>query len=169
MKTKKAGEKKFNKYDYDPFDQWIWRDYDGKNRVDPQEFIESNTENYIFIGTDSQCYSKKSSTIFTTVIIAYQFGRGGAVIMSKDKTSFMDSLRQRLLMEAMRSLEAAWFVDKFLLPENVITIHLDVNQNLKFKSARYKDELVGLVAGQGFKALCKPDSWCASKVADRKC
>lgn len=165
----KAGEKKFNKYDYDPFDQWIWRDYEGKNKVDPQEFVEAHKENYIFIGTDSQCYSKKRVTMFTTVIIAYQMGFGGTIIMSKDKTSFMDSLRQRLLMEAMRSLEAAWFVDRFLPPENVITIHLDVNQNLKWKSARYKDELVGLVAGQGFKAICKPDAWAASGVADKRC
>ena len=166
---KESGKKRFNKYDYDPFDQWIWRDYDGKNKVDPKEFVESNKEKYIFIGTDSQRYSKKRLTTFTTVIIAYQMGKGGVVIMSRDKVTFMESLRQRLLMEAMRSLEAAWFVDSFISSENVITVHLDVNQDSRWESNKYKDELVGLVAGQGFRAICKPDSWAASKVADRKC
>jgi predicted RNase H-related nuclease YkuK (DUF458 family) len=34
------------------------------------------------------------------------------------------------------------------------------------KSSAYVQELVGLVVGQGFKALIKPQSWAASHAAD---
>jgi predicted RNase H-related nuclease YkuK (DUF458 family) len=94
---------------------------------------------------------------------------GGTIIIHKDYVSFMDALRQRLLMEAMRSLEVAWYLDKRVSKENIIEVHLDVNRSLKYKSGKYKDELVGLIMGQGFKCLVKPDSFAASIAADRKC
>ena len=34
------------------------------------------------------------------------------------------------------------------------------------KSSAYVQELVGLVVGQGFKALIKPESWAATHAAD---
>jgi hypothetical protein len=34
------------------------------------------------------------------------------------------------------------------------------------KSSAYVQELEGLVVGQGFKALIKPESWAASHAAD---
>jgi predicted RNase H-related nuclease YkuK (DUF458 family) len=37
---------------------------------------------------------------------------------------------------------------------------------VRFKSSAYVQELVGLVVGQGFKALIKPESWAASHAAD---
>ena len=37
---------------------------------------------------------------------------------------------------------------------------------MSHRSSAYVQELVGLVVGQGFKALIKPDSWAASHAAD---
>ena len=35
------------------------------------------------------------------------------------------------------------------------------------RSSRYVQELVGLVVSQGFRAVIKPESWAASRAADR--
>jgi len=81
----------------------------------------------------------------------------------------ISALRQRLMMEAMRSLETAWYLDSLITNKDIISIHLDVNVNLKFKSGQYKNELISLVASQGYSYSIKPDSFAASKVADNKC
>jgi len=156
---------------YAPFAEWIWRSFDGKRKVSLDEFIDSHREDFFIIGTDSQNYCKNRVCKFTSVLIAYHMGRGGAVIMTTDKVPFMDKtrLRQRLLLEAMRSLEVAWYLDSKINDKSIIQVHLDVNPNLKWRSSQYKEELVGLVASQGFKYVIKPDSFAASKVADKRC
>jgi len=158
-----------NKPEWPPISEWKWRSYDGKRHIDPDDYIKLHKDELFFIGTDSQNYSKKRTCVFTTVLIAYKMHRGGSVITHRHIVPFMSSLRQRLLMEAMLSLEVAWFLDKRVPRSSIIGIHLDVNRNLKFKSGQYKDELVGLIMAQGFPCLIKPDSWAASSVADSKC
>lgn len=150
-------------------EEWQWRSYDGKRRVILDDFIENHKEDLFFIGTDSQNYSKRDQCTFTSALIAYKMHKGGSIIIHKAKTPLMSSLRQRLLSEAMRSLEVAWYLDKRVPSKSIIGIHLDVNSNLKYKSGQYKDELVGLIMGQGYSALIKPNSWAASKVADSRC
>jgi len=159
----------FKKPEWPPFVEWQWRSYDGKHKIDIEQFVEDHKADLFFIGTDSQNYSKKRTCIFTTVLIAYTLRRGGAVITHKHGVPYMDSLRQRLLMEAMLSLEVGWFLDRRIKKESIIGIHLDVNHSLKYKSGQYKDELVGLVMAQGFRCLVKPDAWAASSVADSRC
>jgi predicted RNase H-related nuclease YkuK (DUF458 family) len=69
--------------------------------------------------------------------------------------------------ETWRSLETAFELQS-ILPANVeIIIHVDVNKNKKWKSARYLEELVGMVVGQGFKVVVKPYAWAAQHVADK--
>ena len=89
--------------------------------------------------------------------------------MHRDRVAKIDSLRQRLLLEAMRSLEVAWYLDGVIADKNIIEVHLDVNPNIKWRSSQYKEELVGLIVGQGFTAVIKPNAFGASKVADKKC
>lgn len=158
-----------NNYSYKPFQEWKWRRYDGTTFVSVDDFISEHNEDFFFIGTDSKQYTKYRSCVFTTVIIAYKLHKGGSVLIHKDKTSFMDSLRQRLLLEAMKSVETALYLSQRIPSASVIEVHLDVNPSLKYKSGRYKDELVGLVAAQGFTAVTKPNAFAASKCADRKC
>jgi len=160
---------KDNKYGYRPFNEWGWRSYDGRKKIIVEDFIKEHKGDMFFIGTDSQNYSKKRTCVFTTALIAYKFHRGGSIIIHRDKVFYMEALRQRLLMEAMRSLETAWFVDGQIADKSFIGVHLDVNANLKFKSAKYKDELVGLIVAQGFSCAIKPDAFGASFAADKKC
>lgn len=158
------------KSNYDPISEWKWKSYYGDKEVDIKSFlnaIDNNSE--IYIGTDSQNYSKgKKRCIFTSAVIIYKRGLGGRILFHRDTTAFQPNLRERLLMEAMRSLECAWFVQNIVSDETPMYIHLDVNESLKFKSGKYRDELVGLIAAQGFKALCKPYSWAASGIADSR-
>jgi hypothetical protein len=160
---------KENRRDYAPFAEWVWKDFDGKKKVSIDEFITNHPDCFFIVGTDSQNHNKRRQCVFTSVLIAYTLGKGGAVIMHRDRVPLMDSLRQRLLLEAMRSLEVAWYLDSKVNAKNIIEIHLDVNANLKWRSAQYKEELVGLIASQGFSCVIKPDSFGASKVADRRC
>lgn len=157
--------------EYAPFDEWVWKSYDGRKKVNIDEFIENHKNEVFIIGTDSQPHSKRQICTFASVLVAYEWGRGGAIIIHRDKTPFMDKsrLRQRLLLEAMRSLEVAWYLDSKINDKSIISVHLDVNPNLKWMSSKYKEELVTLVASQGFKYVIKPDAFGASKVADRKC
>src|SRR5262249_45297128 len=52
------------------------------------------------------------------------------------------------------------------LVKGELTVHIDANPVVTYKSSAYVQELVGLVVGQGFKALIKPESWAASHAAD---
>ena len=155
--------------EYPLFNTWEWKSYDGSKIVNLDNFVKSTEQAEFFIGTDSQNYKKsKKVCVFTSVLVAYTRGRGGSVIVHTDKTPYMEHLRHRLFLEAMRSLETGWHINTLVSPERVVTIHLDVNASLKFESGRYKDELVGMVAAQGFNASCKPCSWAASSVADTR-
>jgi len=165
------------KIDYPKFDDWVWKSHLNKI-IDPTEFINDHIDHMFFIGTDSQNYgrkrSKPSRCIFTSVIIAYKRGRGGISITSTNKTEYIRSLRQRLMIEVMRSLECAWFLDKFVDEDSAVKIckpeiHMDVNIDPKHKSSLYRQELVGIVTAQGFEAVCKPNAWAASIIADRFC
>lgn len=159
-----------DRFGYSPFEEWKWKSFDSKTKVSPEDFaIARKGANHFFIGTDSQNYSKKRCCVFTSVLVAHTKSRnGGSAIIHKDVVPFMDSLRQRLLMEAMRSLEVAWWLSTKIPKEDIVGVALDVNANLKFKSGKYKEELVGLVVAQGFNALIKPYAWAASCVADNK-
>ena len=77
-------------------------------------------------------------------------------------------LRQRLLHEATRSLHMAWYLNELIDSEN-IEVHVDVNADKKWDSAKYKDEVVGYVSSQGFECKHKPEAWAASWIADGKC
>jgi predicted RNase H-related nuclease YkuK (DUF458 family) len=167
MKNKENWGK--NNYGYKPFAEWVWKNYDGTDKINLADWIEEHKGSMFFIGTDSQNYKKHNNCVFTSVLIAYKMRHGGSVVMHRDKCSMISALRQRLMMEAMRSLEVAWYVDGLIANKDIICVHLDVNSNLKFKSGQYKNELISLVASQGFNFSIKPDSFAASKVADNKC
>ena len=106
---------------YADFSEWAWKSYDGTSKLDIVEFIGNHKDDNFFIGTDSQNYSKrKRLCVFTSVLIAYKMGKGGTVITHVDKVAYVESLRQRLLMEAMRSLEVGWFLNQHVPSKSII-------------------------------------------------
>ena len=114
----------------------------------------------VHIGTDSLQSGRK--TEFVTVVVIHTPSKGGRVVYCRDRVPRIASLRQRLLEEVWRSVRLAMSFPG----ETKLTVHIDANPDTKYMSSRYLQELTGLVVGQGFKALWKPDSWAASHAAD---
>lgn len=155
-------------YAYPPIEDWKWKSYDGMKEVNVDKFIKEHIEDEFYIGTDSQVHGKH--TKFTTALIAYRRGTGGFIICYTQRTQEKGHMRPRLFSEAMRSLTAAYYLDTKIPPEVVINIHLDVNGSSDHKSNSCKEEIVGMIVGQGkrYRPHWKPDAWGSSSAADRK-
>ncbi|GMR05027.1 MAG: ribonuclease H-like YkuK family protein [Thermodesulfobacteriota bacterium] len=120
----------------------------------------------LIIGTDSFL---NSSTLFVTAVIIHRIGRGGRYFYIKKRRKKITNLRQRMFYEATMSIELASIV-KARLDDNgleamPLEIHLDVGENGDTRDI--VKEVVGMVTGSGYPAVTKPDSYGASKVADR--
>ncbi len=123
---------------------------------------------HLVIGTDSQP-KNGSATDFVVAFIIHRVGAGGIYFWKRIVESKQYVLRQRIYQEAAYSLSAA---EEFLalLQKDGITkydveIHVDIG---KFGETREMiTEIVGMVRGSGFRVKTKPDSYAASKVADR--
>lgn len=132
-------------------------------------FIKKDPEKRyrIIIGTDS---ANHGTTDFVSAIVLYRVGHGGIFfwrrISNKNK---IDNLRSRIYKEVMISLKLA----------SEVLFNLSQNKNLKFDFEVHVDigshgetrtmlqEIIGMVKGSGFEVKTKPESYGASKVADR--
>ena len=120
----------------------------------------------LIIGSDSFVGSE---TTFVSAIIIHRVGHGGRYFYRKKRYRKMESMRQRIIYEATMSIELASVV-KEMLSENgfrklPVEIHIDVGE--KGDTKDIIKEVVGMVRGSGYEAVTKPDSYGASKVADR--
>lgn len=118
----------------------------------------------VHIGTDSQQDGKV--TQFVTVVVVLLPGKGGRAFFCKEKVPRIKALRERLLREVQMSVELGLELNPSISEGSSLTIHVDANPDVRFKSSNYVQELAGYVVGQGFKTLLKPDSWCATHAAD---
>ncbi|QSZ28335.1 ribonuclease H-like YkuK family protein [Aceticella autotrophica] len=135
---------------------------------DIMEFVEEDrNSNYkLMVGTDSQ---PGKIICFVTAIIIYREGNGARYYYRKFSNRRIPSFKQRIFMEANYSIELAnqllEKLSKTGRKDLNIEIHLDVGENGKTKEII--KEVVGMVTGCGFEAQVKPDSYGASKVADK--
>jgi predicted RNase H-related nuclease YkuK (DUF458 family) len=140
-----------------------WRTVSGVP-VDIREYVAdaSARGEVVHIGTDSlQCGRE---TRFVTVVAVLTHHSGGRAAYVQDVVSRITSLRERLLKEVWKSVELGMELSP--LVKGQLTIHIDANPSEKHMSSKYVQELVGLALGQGFTAVIKPDSWCATHAAD---
>ena len=139
-----------------------WKTLTGEPIESISDFVAEASRNGqpVHVGTDSLQSGRYSQ--FVTVVVVLNPPKGGRVAYVRETVPRISSLRQRLMEEVWRSVSVA-----IALPSMInLHVHIDANTNEKHQSARYLQELVGLVVGQGFKALWKPDSWASSHVAD---
>ncbi|KKR49445.1 MAG: hypothetical protein UU81_C0030G0004 [Microgenomates group bacterium GW2011_GWC1_41_8] len=122
----------------------------------------------VVIGTDSQ-RKNGSQTDFVTAIIVHRVGSGGIYFWNRTIDNKQRVLKQRMFEEATRSLETA---QKLLetFKENGISdldfaIHVDIGK--RGPTREILSEVVSMIRGSGFIVKTKPDSYGASKVADR--
>jgi uncharacterized protein len=123
----------------------------------------------ITIGTDSEATSDKRAD-FVTAIVVHRVGNGGRYFWRRieDGKKF-HTLRDRILQEVVISLEIAHaFLETtkaFEMPKFDFEIHVDIGENGATRAMI--SELTGMIRANNFAVKTKPDSYAASKVADR--
>jgi len=121
----------------------------------------------LIVGTDSQ--SRENEVTFVSAIVVHRVGKGARYFYQRRTLRPMSSLRQRIFYEASLSLTLAGRLAERLAQsgyeQSNIEIHLDVGEH--GETRELIREIVGMVAGSGFHARIKPESFGASTVADK--
>lgn len=122
----------------------------------------------LIVGTDS-LPSSNGQVWLVTAVVLHHVGHGGIYFWRRQLTPPMYTLRDRMYAEALASITLAQKLEaeprlKPYLKDN-IEIHVDVG---KYGPTRDMiQELVGMIVAHGYLAKTKPESFAASKVADR--
>jgi predicted RNase H-related nuclease YkuK (DUF458 family) len=142
----------------------MWKTLNEVKIPDILQFVRdaSRSGQAVHIGTDSLQTGRV--TQFVTVVVALTPRKGGRVAYRRETTPRITSLRERLLKEVWKSVDLGLQLSPIVAGD--LTVHVDANPVVSHRSSAYVQELVGLVVGQGFKALIKPESWAASHAAD---
>lgn len=134
---------------------------------------EPNLSYRVVIGSDSQekkLNGKKELNIVGAVVV-HRKGKGGRYFYQKEKRKYPHSLRDKIYQETFFSLKLANkllpYLNKFLNGHNhyQLEIHIDVGRT--GETREMIKEVVGIVSGSGFEVKTKPESFAASKVADK--
>jgi predicted RNase H-related nuclease YkuK (DUF458 family) len=122
----------------------------------------------IIVGTDSQ-KTKSGGYDFVSALIIHRVGHGGIYFWNRELVSRKIGLKERIYEEATRSLMTSEHFVTFFKTNGIskyqIQIHVDIGQ--KGETRELISEVVGMVRGSGYDVKIKPDSFGASKVADR--
>lgn len=120
----------------------------------------------LIVGTDSHT---RSDLCFVTAIIVHRQGKGARFYYRRRHQPKIRSLRQKIFYETALSLTLAERLATSLAAHGAdgldVEIHLDVGEHGETRDLIR--EVVGMVAGSGFHVEIKPNSYGASKVADR--
>jgi predicted RNase H-related nuclease YkuK (DUF458 family) len=145
--------------------QWRWKTLTGVPIEDVVAFVQANSREgqAVHVGTDSLQLARH--TRFVTVVAILTPGRGGRAIWRRQVRPRIVSLRERLLNEVWLSVELGLRLSPVV--PGPLSVHIDANPVETHRSSLYVQELVGLVVSQGFRAVIKPESWAASRAADR--
>lgn len=132
----------------------------------------------IIIGSDSLLL-RDNNADFVTAIVVHRVGNGGRYFWRRAAIKKFYTLRDRIINEVLLSLEVAQEILRELrkvevenfpaedkpVPSWDFEIHVDIGENGETKSML--QEVVGMVRAHNFEAKTKPDSYAATKVADR--
>jgi len=122
----------------------------------------------LVVGTDSQTHNGEGVD-FVTAIVVHRSGVGGIYFWKRVVNKKHYVLRQRMYEEATMSLDMAETILNLLKNDGItkydVEIHVDIGQ--VGDTREMIQEIVGMVRGSGYRVKTKPDSYAASKVADR--
>ena len=126
----------------------------------------------ITLGTDSDCLTS-GKVDFVTAVVVHRVGNGGRYFWRRLTTGKFHTLRDRIIKEVLVSLDLGKEVLEELrklsaekkTPKWDFEIHADIGENGPTKSLI--QEVVAMIRAHNFEAKTKPDSYAASKVADR--
>lgn len=127
---------------------------------------EPDAQYKLIVGTDSQV---REAVCYVTAIVILREGKGGRFYYAKEMERSKVGLKQRIFLETARSLTVASRLVELLAADGLgdlnVEIHLDIGEEGKTRDVIR--EVVGMVTGSGFDARIKPDSYGATKVADK--
>jgi len=122
----------------------------------------------IIVGSDSQKI-RKGAYDFVSALIVHRIGFGGIYFWKRQIYEKKMSLKERIYFEATMSLETSENFVQFFKTNGIskynIQIHVDIGKNGETRDLI--TEVVGMIRGSGYEVKIKPDSYGASKVADR--
>ncbi len=123
----------------------------------------------VIIGSDSLGLPSGKAD-FVTAILVHRKGNGGRYFWRRLELGKFHTLRDRIIQEVLLSLDAAKELLSLLRAEAVgvdwdFEIHADVGENGQTKVLI--QEVVGMIRAMNYEVRTKPDSYAASKVADR--
>ena len=122
----------------------------------------------IIVGTDSQKIEKDRYD-FVSALVIHRVGWGGIYFWKRIVQDKKISLKERIYQEATMSLETSENFVSFFKTNGIskydVQIHVDIGHNGETRDLI--TEVVGMVRGSGYEVKIKPDSYGASKVADR--
>ncbi len=130
---------------------------------------EEKEEQYrLIVGTDSQLHPLQGVD-FITAIIIHRKGYGGIYFWKREVHKKRYVLRQRMYEEASLSLAMAeqllTLFENYRISRYNIEIHVDIGPS--GDTREMIAEIIGMIRGSGYEVKTKPDSYGASKVADR--
>ncbi len=123
----------------------------------------------VTLGTDSE-KDPDNHADFVTAIVVHRVGNGGRYFWRRiDGSEKYHTLRNRITQEVLISLDIAKYFLEVMkhvgAPKFDFEIHVDVGEN--GATRMLIQELVGMIRANNFEVRTKPDSYAASKVADR--
>lgn len=122
----------------------------------------------IIVGTDSQKIEKNKYD-FVSALIIHRVGWGGIYFWKRIVQDKKISLKERIYQEATMSLMTSENFVNFFKTNGIskynIQIHVDIGKNGETRDLI--TEVVGMIRGSGYDVKIKPDSFGASKVADK--
>jgi hypothetical protein len=131
--------------------------------------IDPKRKYKVIIGTDSE-QTGGAKADFVTAIVVHRVGNGGIYFFRRNEFGKFHTLRDRIIQEVLISLEVAEKVLNELRNQAKevswdFEIHADVGEN--GPTSTLIQEVTGIVRASNFTVKTKPDSYAASKVADR--
>jgi len=123
----------------------------------------------IIIGSDSELLSTKKAD-FVSAIVIHRVGNGGRYFWRRTELGTFHTLRDRIIQEVVLSIDIAkeLLIELKEMKTDVkwdFEIHADIGENGDTKALI--QEVTGMIRAHNFEARTKPQSYAASKVADR--
>ena len=122
----------------------------------------------IIVGSDSQKI-KDNVYDFVSALIIHRIGNGGIYFWKRELQDKKISLKERIYQEATMSLQTSENFVKFFKQNGIskydIQIHVDIGKN--GATREMITEVTNMIRSSGYEVKIKPDSFGASKVADR--
>ncbi|MCS7232948.1 MAG: ribonuclease H-like YkuK family protein [Synergistetes bacterium] len=132
-------------------------------------YISQNNGSYrLIIGTDSS--EGEGETVFVTAVVLYRVGKGGIYFYRRLREESNQGFKRRIFYETHLSLDVASRISHALSKIELeeyphLEIHLDVGP--EGRTREIVASVISYVTGNGFEAKIKPDSFGATKVADK--